>query len=360
MPRILFVAAHRPNRSPSQRFRFEQYLTALEENGFKCDFSWLVDEHDDEFLYRSGHYMRKFLFLRKSYKIRRKNVAEIGNYNIVFVQREALMFRSLRFEKLFSRKSKFIFDFDDAIWLMDVSRGNRHWRWLKNPAKTRHIIKHAHLVFAGNKFLSAYAKSFNKNVTIVPTTIDTQYHKRKHFINNKERVCIGWTGSITTIKHLREAESFLASLKLKYGEKIYFKVIGSDSYQSEALEVKGIKWNIESEIEDLEEIDIGIMPLPDNEWAKGKCGFKGLQYMALEIPTVMSPVGVNTEIIQDGVNGFLASSEEEWVEKISLLVESPELRERLGKKGRTTVVEKYSVDAWKDTYVKYFNDLLNG
>ena len=109
---------------------------------------------------------------------------------------------------------------------------------------------------------------------------------------------------------------------------------------------------------DLSEIDIGIMPLPDDEWAKGKCGFKGLQYMAMEIPSVMSPVGVNTEIINDGVNGFLASTEEEWIEKLSLLIESPELRRKFGVKGRQTVVENFSVDSQKQRYLDYFNELI--
>jgi len=117
-------------------------------------------------------------------------------------------------------------------------------------------------------------------------------------------------------------------------------------------------WNCDSEIEDLSEIDIGIMPLPDDEWAKGKCGFKGLQYMAMEIPTVMSAVGVNREIIEEGVNGFLASTEEEWIDKLSLLIESEELRRNIGMEGRKTVIEKYSVDSQKQRYLEYFNELL--
>lgn len=363
MPNILFVATHRPDRSPSQRFRFEQYLNFLSENGYKCDFSWLVTTNDDHYLYRRGHYLRKLLFLIKSYGKRMTDMKRAPLYDIIYVQREALLFRSEMFEKAFSKRSKLIFDFDDAIWLMDVSEGNKHWKWLKRPSKTSDIIGFSHLVFAGNRYLYDYARQFNDNVKIIPTTIDTEYHKkisRTCGIKKKNnRICIGWTGSDTTLKHFMMAEVFLEKIKKKYGDRIYFKVIGSDLYENPQLCIKSIPWRLETEIQDLSEIDIGIMPLPPDEWAKGKCGFKGLQYMSMEIPTVMSPVGVNTEIVQDGVNGFLASTEDEWIEKISMLIESEELRIKLGTNGRKTVVERYSVESQKFRYLEYFNELIN-
>ena len=101
------------------------------------------------------------------------------------------------------------------------------------------------------------------------------------------------------------------------------------------------------------------MPLPDDKWSKGKCGFKGLQYMSLQIATIMSPVGVNSEIIQNGINGFLASTETEWIEKLSLLISNTELRNQLGKQARQTIIEKYSVEAWKEKYLQYFNELIH-
>jgi len=134
-------------------------------------------------------------------------------------------------------------------------------------------------------------------------------------------------------------------------------VIGDKSYTNHELNVSGIGWSREAEIIELSEIDIGIMPLPNDEWAKGKCGLKGLQYMALRIATVMSPVGVNTDIIQDGVNGFLADKTEEWVDKLSLLIDDSNLRRTLADNGRTTVLEKYSVKANAPLYLKYFNEL---
>lgn len=359
MPRILFVAAHSPGRSPSQRFRFEQYIGYLRDNGIESDFSFLVTPRDDLFIYEKGHLLKKLGFLRRSYCIRNMDLKNLHKYDVVFVQREAMMFRSVKFEKAYGYHSKLLFDFDDAIWLMDVSEGNQNWKWLKNPLKTEQILKMSYMVFAGNKFLYNYALKFNENVKIVPTTIDTEYHKKQIYSEPKNRICIGWTGSITTIKHFRMAEIFLKRIKEKFGSHIYFKVIGSESYENNELGIKGVKWNADTEIQDLSEIDIGIMPLPDDEWSKGKCGFKGLQYMAMEIPTVMSSVGVNNEIVKNGENGFLASRNDEWLEKISMLVESDALRKKIGTNGRKTVIEKYSVESQKKYYLAYINELIN-
>jgi len=128
-------------------------------------------------------------------------------------------------------------------------------------------------------------------------------------------------------------------------------VIGDGRYRQPELGIQGVDWAAATEVRDLSEFDIGVMPLPDDEWARGKCGLKGLQYMALEIPTVMSPVGVNTEIIEDGRNGFLAAREDEWVEKLANLIESAGLRRELGQAARRTVEERYSVHSQRDRYV---------
>jgi glycosyltransferase involved in cell wall biosynthesis len=192
----------------------------------------------------------------------------------------------------------------------------------------------------------------------MPTTIDTNYHKKSLSNIKKSAICIGWTGTSTTLKHFETIIPVLKKIKDIFQEKVYFKVIVNFPYRLPELNIESKQWSSENEIDDLSEIDIGIMPLPNDEWAKGKCGFKGLQYMALEIPTIMSPVGVNSEIINDGENGFLASTEDEWVEKLSLLIENEALRIKLGKAGQKTVEEKYSVNALKDQYVQYFLNLI--
>jgi glycosyltransferase involved in cell wall biosynthesis len=352
MKGVLFIANHRPNRSPSQRFRFEQYLQYLAKNNVAYELSYLITKVDDQNLYSKGKYLKKILILVKSYLIRIKNVISVfnGKYSVVFIHREALLNGSYLFEWLFSKsKAKLIFDFDDAIWLPNVSEENKKLEWIKNYKKTSRIISLANEVIAGNKYLKNYALQFNKNVTIIPTTIDTNYHVPCK--QTKESICIGWTGTSTTIKHFELIIPVLKKLKEIYGSKIYFKLIGDANFKTSEIEIETSPWKLETEIYDLQEIDIGIMPLPDDEWSKGKCGFKGLQYMALEIPAIMSPVGVNEEIINDGVNGFLASNEDDWIQKLSMLIDSSELREQIGKNGRITIVERFSVESQKNNYL---------
>jgi glycosyltransferase involved in cell wall biosynthesis len=359
LKKILFIAAHRKDRAPNQRFRFEQYFSYLETHGFHCELSSLISAEDDKPFYQSGNYLTKILIGLKALKKRFSDVNRRNDFDIIFIAREAFMTGSTFFETRFKNsKAKIVYDFDDSIWIEVISKNNKALAWLKDAGKTSRIIAMADLVFAGNAFLAQYAKPFNANVVIVPTTIDTDlYAPKVGRTPEKKQVVIGWSGSVSTVEHFEHALPVLQKIKEKYGNVIRFKVIGDGSYRNESLHIQGLPWKHDTEIFDLHEIDVGIMPLPDNEWTWGKCGLKGLQYMALEIPTIMSAVGVNRDIIQDGVNGFLATTEHEWIEKLSLLIESADLRNKLGKAGRTTVVDHYSVSSQKGRYLEYFEHL---
>lgn len=360
MKKVLFIAPHRPDRAPSQRFRFEQYIDFLQKNGYDYTFSYLLSSKQDKMFYGKGNTLKKFLFLLQKFFYRLNDVIKARNYDLVFIQREAFFLGPAFFEFLLSKiKTPFIFDFDDSIWLPNVSNANKKFNGLKNYGKTAKIIKYADMIFAGNNYLANYASEYNNNIKIIPTTIDTNEYINNCKTKNNDKVVIGWSGSITTIQHFEFALPFLKKIKSKYGNKIEIKVIGDGSYFNEELNVKGLPWLKEDEIQELSSMDIGIMPLPDDKWARGKCGLKGIQYMALEIPTIMSPVGVNTEIIKDGVNGFLCSSNDEWEQRISQLIESPELRKEIGKKGRQTVIDYYSVESQKLRYLKYFDELTS-
>lgn len=353
----MFIAAHRPGRSPGQRFRFEQYLNHLTQQGYFYKISYLLNENDDRCFYRKGHYFRKFFILLKSIRIRFRDLRSVHKADVVFVYREAVMFGSTYFERKMKKKgARLLLDFDDAIWLMDVSEGNKNLSWLKRPSKTAELVKLADTVFVGNAYLANYAKQFNANVKIMPTTLDTDTLPTKNYSQTSNKVCIGWTGSITTLKHFTTAIPFLKKLNEMYPGRLLFKLISDGTYLTNEIEIAFCKWNGDSETDDLLEFDIGIMPLPNDEWTRGKCGFKGLQYMALGIPAVMSPVGVNVEIIEDGANGYLANMEAEWVEKLSKLIESKDLRMQLGLNGQKTVKERYSLQAWKERYVGFFEE----
>lgn len=359
MKKVLLTTLHRPDRTPSQRFRIEEFIPYLEEHGFKVDFSYLLNAEDDKLFYSPGNLVAKARILAKSTGIRLKNILLESVPDIVFVQREAFMLGTAYFERqLKKRGAKLIFDFDDAIWLQNVSEGNKRLGFLKNPQKTNELINIADLVFAGNEYLAAHARNYTDpdKVVVVPTTIDTKEYKRIPQTNN-EKVCIGWSGSVSTVEHFKVIIPTLKRIRHKYGDKVFFKLIGDKNYREPSLDIEGLPWQKHTEVPLISSFDIGIMPLPDDEWSRGKCGLKGLQYMALEVPTIMSAVGVNKNIIQDGSNGFLAATEDEWFEKLCLLIEDSNLIDKIGKAGRATVVEKYSIDAWKHKYLQYFNTI---
>jgi glycosyltransferase involved in cell wall biosynthesis len=358
LPKILIIADHRLNRSPSQRYRFEQYLEYFKSQGFDWELSEIITEKDDAVFYKPGNYVKKAFIILKSFKIRFKDLLRAKRYDVVFIQREALLIGSSFFEKQLSKRSNVIFDFDDSIWLLDTSPENKKFEFLKNPDKTKINIQHAHTVIAGNAYLADYAKQFNKKTVVIPTTIDTNFHKPKPELRGDKKIVIGWSGSISTIKHFEMSIPVLKILQKKYPNQITIHVIGQESYSNSEIDIISKSWSAQTEVDDINQFDIGIMTIPNDEWAKGKCGLKGLSYMACGVATVMSPVGVNADIIQHSVNGYLASNEQEWIDCLSLLIESSELRQRIGNKGRETVAQHYSVEANKEKYLAVLNSLI--
>lgn len=356
--KVLILCAHRPGRSPSQRYRFEQFLPFLETQGFTFTWSNLLNEKEDVLFYSSGKLPAKCFILLKCTYIRFKDVLRYKHYDIIFIQREAHFLGTSYFEKkAFHSGAKVIFDFDDSIWLADTSPGNKKWEWIKSPTKFYKNAQYAHKVLAGNAYLLEEALKVNPNSILLPTTIDTGWHVPKHELRHKEVVCIGWSGSQSTLKHFELLIPVLKRVKEKYGNKIRFKLMGENTFSHPDLEIESVFWTEKTEVEQLNSFDIGLMPLQDDAWAKGKCGLKGLSYMACEVPVIMSAVGVNTEIIQHGENGFLAKNEEEWVHALSLLIEDKSLRQKLGKSGRIAVEQRYSVEANKHLYLQAFQSI---
>lgn len=356
MKSILFIDLHREGRSPSQRFRYEQYLPILKQR-YRVSHSYLLDEWADKQYYAKGKLLLKSWILIKSIAIRCKDLLNADNYDFIFIQREAFMLGTPFFEKQLARsKAKIIFDFDDAIWLEQISSNgpNNNLNFLKNPEKTSKIISVADIVVAGNEYLANYALPFNSEVRLIPTSVDTDRF-RPNRENEKPLVCIGWSGSHSTIDHFTHATPALEKIKKKYASLVTIQVIGDDRYTNTQLQIQGKAWNINTEVSELQKFDIGIMPLPEDEWTKGKCGLKGLLYMALGIPAVMSPVGVNNTIIQHGKNGYLAESTDQWVYILSQLIEDSQLRSRIGIAGRKTVIDYYSVSANVSKFLKLFS-----
>jgi len=339
--KVLAIVPSLYDTSPGQRFRLEQWEKILKQSGVDITYSPFETPELKSVLYRNGHSFSKVKTVFTNMRRRRRELDSVRDYDLVYVFREAALLGPAWFErKIAGSGVPMVFDFDDAVFVAYRSPSNGYLSYLKFPQKTGEICRLSAHVMAGNEFLADYAGQFSESVTIVPTTIETDKYTPVGRSTAPETLTIGWSGSHSTVQHLDTIRGALQSLAKD--EEFRLRVVGTPNYELDAVDVEAVPWRSESEIEDLSPIDIGLMPLPDDKWSKGKCGLKALQYMALGIPTICSPVGVNTKIIQDGENGLIADSAAEWVEKIKVLLHSPELRQKLGSAGRTTVEAEYS------------------
>ncbi|MDW8015380.1 MAG: glycosyltransferase family 4 protein [Bacteroidia bacterium] len=351
--RIALVATYPPNRVPGLRFRIEQYLPFLREAGYTIEWkAFLSTQAYERFLDSQTGLVAKSLLISGAFLRAFWQALFRGKWDGIYLYREATLLGTSLIERLWMRRLPVVLDFDDAIWIKDVSQANKAFARLKSSRKVITLIKRAQLVTVCNTFLSAYVQQYHKRVRIIPTTIDTDLYRPKG-LDSEAPVVIGWSGSATTTAHLRTIEPALRQLYEKYGSAIRFLFIGTAGY-APPFPAQLLPWRPETEVRDLQAITIGLMPLPQDEWSRGKCALKALQYMALGIPPVVSPVGMNTEVIQEGVNGLFARTPEEWVEKLSYLIENPEVRQRLGQAARATVEAHYSVKANRAKYLEVF------
>jgi glycosyltransferase involved in cell wall biosynthesis len=294
-------------------------------------------------LYKPGNYGRKAALIGAATLRRAACLRHVREFELVHVQRETALLGPAIFERWMRvMRVPYVFDFDDAIFLPNASEANRLFSFLKFPRKTAAACRLAAHVMAGNDYLAEYAMRFNQRVTVVPTTIDTEKYQPARPRRESPRPQLVWTGSPTTVRYLESLAGVLRRVRERHDFTL--RVIGAPRVSLPGIDVEMMPWTPETEASALQGAWAGLMPAPDDAWARGKCGCKALQYMAVEIPAVCSPVGMNARLIRDGENGLLASSEDEWVERLSLLINSAELRRRLGQAGRETVKNWYSAE----------------
>ena len=348
MANILFLVPYPVGKAPSQRFRFEQYLDALTAAGhryrllpFLSDATWAI-------LYRPGHTAAKVAGILTGFWRRVVLLFSLSAYDVVFIHREAAPIGPPVFEWVIAKVlgKKIIYDFDDAIWMKDPASEQTFISRLKWQQKVGRICAWAHRVSCGNDYLRAYAQRFNPAAVLNPTTLDTdRLHNqvREQPLAPGQPVVIGWTGTHTTLRHLDLVWPALARLEAE-GHRFEFRVIANQPPAAVGLRALRYQpWCKATEIADLLGFHFGLMPLVDDPWARGKCAFKALQYMALGMPALVSPVGMNTEVVQDGRNGYVCATAEDWYQAIRRLLTDEPLRARLGTAARRTIVERYSV-----------------
>jgi glycosyltransferase involved in cell wall biosynthesis len=352
---IFFLVPYPYGEAPSQRFRFEQYIDELKSKGFDVEVHPFYDYKTWRTLYTPGNALKKAVGIVKSFGRRFILLFKLRKAKHIFIHREMAHIGPPILEWLVAKvlRRKYIYDFDDAIWLPNYSETNARFHRLKAYWKVKYCIKWADKVTAGNEYLASYARQFNPNVQIIPTTIDTENHHNVRTDHQREKAIIGWTGTHTTSQYLDDIIPVLKKLEEKHN--FIFRVISNENPAFALKSFEFVPWSKETEIADLQQFTIGIMPLRHDIWSEGKCGFKGLQYMSLGIVAVMSPVGVNTSIVHDGINGYLAETPEEWEERLAHLLTDAALRTVIGEAGRLTIEERYSVNAYRSHYFSLFD-----
>lgn len=408
--KILFLAPYPFDHAPSQRFRFEMMLPLLKERKIDYDFVPFLSDQGWRVLYQKGKAWQKLWAILTGFARRKLWMLKAVKYDLVFIHREVAPLGPPVFEWWLTKvlRKKIIFDFDDAIWLPNTSDENRIAAMLKWHGKTKSICLWAWKVTAGNDYLADFARQYCNQVIVLPTVVDTEVHTLRQApsaargfptarqddnlrqapvakgfpsarrgntlrqaqsdtlgqapsvakgfptARQEDRIVIGWTGSHSTLPYLQEIMPVLQELETYL--EFCFLVIADKDPRLPLYNYQFIQWHRDSEIEDLKRMNIGVMPLPDNPWTQGKCGFKLIQYLALEIPAVASPVGVNNKVLQHSVSGYFAQNDDEWVTYLKRLLLDAPLRKKLGQEGRKYIEAHYSLGSQKEAFIGLFDN----
>ena len=362
MGRSISVCALLPypeGKVPGQRYRIEQWAPYLRDAGISVDFLPFADVELAELLYEPGRVIAKCMRMAAAFARRVGHLAKIRGYDAVLIYRCACLAGPAVIERLISLLQKpVIYDFDDSIFVLHTAEANGRFGWLKFPGKTASICRLSNHVVVGNSFLADYTRKYNRRVTIIPTSVDTARYQPVKKTGSAGPVVVGWTGSSTSQTYLEMFAPVLRELVAR--RHIELHVISDRRPLLPGVQHIWRRWSADTETQDLSALDIGIMPMPDDAWSRGKCSLKALQYMAMGIPAVCSRVGTNPEVIKQGENGFLAATPEEWLGRLESLVDDPTLRRKLGQEARRTVEERYSMERSAGLFARVVRETVEG
>src|SRR5262245_36922582 len=357
-PIRMLVLSPFPEEAAGTRFRITHYIPYLQAHGFEVTVDSFFTPSFFRFLYARGRYLRKALRFAGLAARRVLTAARAARYDLIFIYREAFPVGPPLIERyLASRGAPIVLDFDDAIFLPNASQANRFVASLKYVRKVATLVRLSTRVIVGNDYLARYARAHNTEVSTIPTCVDTTRFMPRSTPRAAGPLVVGWIGSPTTTPYLEALGGVLREVASRH--PFVLRVSGAaGEIAFDGVDVRREAWSLDREIELFNTCDIGVYPLTDDEWSQGKCGFKAIQFMACGVPVVAAAVGVNREIIQDGVNGFLASTNDEWIEKIGRLLAEPDLRARFGAAGRRTIEERYSLAVNAPKLVATFREVL--
>ncbi|HXX34191.1 MAG TPA: glycosyltransferase family 4 protein [Thermodesulfobacteriota bacterium] len=299
----------------ASRYRVLQYIPYLESKGVQAEVSLYPRTLKENFRFFN----------------------QLSQYDIVFLQRKR--FSQPRLALLRKKAKRIVYDFDDSV----MYRNSKAKDPLSSTRRRRFVqmIKNSDFVIAGNEFLKSQVLPLNQNVEVIPTAIIAERYQLKTYPAQAGRVILGWIGDHGSIHYLEKMRHVFERLGERYPH-VELKIVCDTFFDCDRMEVIKKNWSPEEEVADLQGFDIGLMPLVDDPWSWGKCGLKIIQYQGVGVPVVCTPVGINKDLVEDGVNGFYAMTPEEWERKLSLLIENSELREQMGREGRKRVLRKYA------------------
>jgi glycosyltransferase involved in cell wall biosynthesis len=342
--RLLCIAPY-PIEGASARLRVLQYFPHLRMAGIEPTYRPFMDSAFFRSFYTPGRAPRKAIKLLGSALKRLGDVARSTNHDAVFIHREAMLFGPPIVEWLIARavKKPVIFDFDDAIHLPSAgSSFGSFAQILKYPQKTPRTIGWSRAVIAGNAHLAEYASTHNQNVFNIPTVVDAQ-ELQPRTQKQSGPIVLGWIGTPSTSMYLESLAPVLREVSKRHD--VIVKAIGAGrEMRMDGVNINNCDWNLQREISDLHSFDIGLYPIVEDAWSLGKSGFKAVQYMAAGIPAICSPVGATTEIVENGVHGFLPQNDEQWSSRLSQLIEDEDLRHQQGRAGRERVENWYCLE----------------
>jgi glycosyltransferase involved in cell wall biosynthesis len=358
MKSLLVICPHPENTAPSQRLKYEQYFEHWRSNGFEVVVSPFMTRRFRSIVYQPGRILEKVFWVGWGYLRRIRDLLRLPFYDGAYVHLWVTPLGLPLFEWLYAMVARsFVYDIDDMVFLGHSSEANRFIQVLKGRKKMTLLMRRADHVIVCTPHLEAFVQRYNSETTDISSTIDTDRYVPVNPYSRDRRLTLGWSGSHSTAKYLHLLDDVLKEI----GREIEFrlKVIGDPSFRMDGVEVDAQEWREPTEVQDLQEIDIGLYPLPDEEWVLGKSGLKALQYMALGIPTVATRIGANGRIIQDEENGFLVSDQNEWKDRLLELASDPDLRRRIGDHATRTVSDRFSVHANRDVYLGVLDAVFN-
>lgn len=340
----------------SSRLRMMQYVPALQSAGIQVEVAPLLDDDYVRGLYAGSVSVPD---VARSYWRRFRRTRALDSVDVVWLEKEAWPWMPDWLEvPLLGSATKLVVDYDDAVFHRYDAHRSSLVRGLLG-SKIDAVMRRANLVTAGNAYLAQRARAAGTGrIEWLPTVVDLQRYPLRLHAREDEVVTVGWIGSPSTADYLRNIAAPLATMQA--AGLIRCLAIGARPDQIEGTPFQAIEWREDNEVEQLQRFDIGIMPLPDAQWERGKCGYKLIQYMACGLPVVASPVGVNKDIVEAGKNGFLASTAGQWAEAIKALAADRGLRRYMGEEGRRRVELTYSVQAQGGRLVQMLNSVANG